>query len=310
MITLINGIKAWGRGLLSGKLDKPAGGKDGDILTKAGNAASWQPVDIVGAVQAGFPGGVGYSLQKAVSIVYSGNPADYEIVELTLGSDTIRLARIDDGIYKPEDFVGGSLAAVVSGNSVSISPITADDVQTIVDDVYTIKGANIVIIVSAPGASISGNIISTPGLYIIVDDIDVVTSLYVKNTIIYNAKINDEYLPTNLLKKYYFSGERAPADAMRIAVEEFAAGQALILWDEALVIHAELMVDTLPADIRLTFGFAPSVDVVFSEVDGYFDISSGTEFPNSAGLPQVTAADNGKILAVVNGKWAAVSQEG
>lgn len=44
--TLINGVKAWIRGLLAGKLDKPGGGKDGDVLTKSGSVTRWQKLDI------------------------------------------------------------------------------------------------------------------------------------------------------------------------------------------------------------------------------------------------------------------------
>ena len=193
--TLINGIKAWIRGLLAGKLDKPGGGKDGDVLTKNGKTAEWQT--IADAVKESFPGGIGYPGQRTIALTYSGNPDDYETVKITNNGVDMYLALIDSDVYAPEDFVGGSLTAVINGSEKSFAPITEDNIITIGDATNV---ANVFALAAAPGASFLGFTVDKPGVYVAFSIVSgstetIVAKASLTNTISAPKKIAAEYLP-------------------------------------------------------------------------------------------------------------------
>lgn len=193
--TLINGIKAWIRGLLAGKLDKPGGGKDGDVLTKTGKTAEWQT--IADAVKESFPGGIGYPVQRTIALAYSGNPGDYETIKITSDGVDMYLALIDSDVYAPEDLIGGSLTVVINGRGESFTPITEDDINTI-GDVTSVL--DVCVLVAAPGASAYGLTFDKAGVYavyrFVADSTEsVVTELLLANTISAPKKIAAEYLP-------------------------------------------------------------------------------------------------------------------
>lgn len=278
--TLINGIKAWIRGLLAGKLDKPPGGKDGDVLTKSGSSAAWGGV--ADAVKRDFPGGVGYKTKRVIDLKYSGNPDDYEIVIFQDSGEEFHFALIDNDVYAPEDIIGGCFTCVFEGQEMSIPYITEDDLD-VVDGVMLLD--LYFIVATEAGASLAGLTFPKVGIYalckITEDGAEVpVTDWSFSNHTGYKAsKIDAEYLP-DFVKRYRF-GRYAPADMMLKAVEEFREGRALISWNGSYVISAEQVVDNDTPEVYLIFSDNPTRRLRYQAVeDGcfYSDLGEGSLF--------------------------------